>query len=272
MTAAAAPASDRPEVIGQTLTAPGRWHTVEIISDLHLHAGDLPTLRAWQAYLRHSRADAVIILGDLFEVWIGDDATASDSFLQQCTDSLRRASSTRAMYFMHGNRDFLVGRSFLHECAVGLLPDPCVLVFAGQRWLLSHGDALCLGDTQYMQFRAQVRSEAWQNMFLARPLDERRAVARDMRNRSESHKKAQLQWFDADTALSRDWLNAHGAACLVHGHTHQPADHDLGDQMQRMVLSDWDASATPARGEVLQISAAAHGGRANVLRLAPQQV
>ena len=237
----------------QALVAPKHWRCIEIISDLHLHAGDRQTLHTWQAYLRRSQADAIIMLGDLFEVWIGDDAAGVDGFVEECAASLAAAAQSHALYFMHGNRDFLVGQPFLDSCGVCLLADPCTLVFGGQRRLLSHGDALCLGDTDYMRFRMQVRSRSWQDNFLATPLTERRAVARDLRNRSELRKSTQTEWFDVDAAEARRWLREHAATHLIHGHTHRPAEHELGDQMHRSVLSDWDATAQPPRAQVLQL-------------------
>ncbi|RZJ01676.1 MAG: UDP-2,3-diacylglucosamine diphosphatase, partial [Haliea sp.] len=143
-----------------------------------------------------------------------------------------------------------------------LLDDPTVLVFPGgsalpgERWLLSHGDALCLDDADYQRFRQQVRSPAWQAAFLARPLDERQAVARSLRAQSEARKQAGADHADVDGDAARGWLDLAGAASLIHGHTHQPASHDLGDGLQRVVLSDWDMAATPPRGQVLRLSAA----------------
>jgi UDP-2,3-diacylglucosamine hydrolase len=132
-----------------------------------------------------------------------------------------------------------------------------VLVLHGQRWLLSHGDALCLEDTDYLKFRAQVRTPAWQAAFLARPLEERRALARSMRVQSEDRKRdPSVVWADVDTAAARQWLRQAQAHTLVHGHTHRPADHDLGEGMRRIVLSDWDAAAHPPRAQLLCLSPA----------------
>ena len=240
---------------------------VEFISDLHLHAADQPTFLAWRACLQLSAADAIFILGDLFEVWIGDDAVSGDAFLHDCAAILTQAARQRPVYFMHGNRDFLVGSAFLDGCGMVQLPDPCVFEFAGQRWLLSHGDAMCLEDAEYQRFRAQVRSRGWQQDFLAQPLEQRRNTARDLRNRSEARKRADSRWFDVDTAAARQALLANHAQCLIHGHTHRPAEHVLGDQLRRVVLSDWDARARPPRGEVLRLCAAPAGGACQLLRL-----
>ena len=272
-TMAATPAAT---VAGDTgaglLEAPARWRMVEFISDLHLHAADQPTFLAWQAYLQRSEADAIFILGDLFEVWIGDDAVASDAFLQDCAAVLTQAVRQRPVYFMHGNRDFLVSGAFLDACGLVHLPDPCLFAFAGQRWLLSHGDALCLEDAEYQRFRAQVRSPGWQQDFLAQPLAQRRSTARELRNRSEARKRADTRWFDVDTAAARHVLLANHAQCLIHGHTHRPAEHVLGDQLRRVVLSDWDAQALPPRGEVLRLRAALAGGACQLQRLSAPTV
>jgi len=139
-----------------------------------------------------------------------------------------------------------------------------VLDFLGQRWLLSHGDALCLEDTDYQRFRREVRSPAWQQAFLARPLPEREALASDMRARSETRKQAlgkdPALWADIDPDAARQALQQANACTLIHGHTHRPARHALGSgergqALQRIVLSDWDLRAHPKRAEVLRLDA-----------------
>ena len=138
-----------------------------------------------------------------------------------------------------------------------MLDDPTVLVLHGERWLLSHGDALCLDDTDYLRFRAQVRASEWQSAFLARPLAERRALARAMRVQSEDRKRdPSVVWADVDADAARDWLARANARTLVHGHTHRPAEHDLGNGLRRLVLSDWDAAAHPPRAQLLCLSPA----------------
>ncbi len=245
----------------QQLVAPGNWHTVDFISDLHLQVSGEATFRAWQRYLQDTPADAVFILGDLFEVWVGDDARlAADSgdadaasFEARCAEVLQSAAEHTALYFLHGNRDFLVGADFLQSAQMQCLQDPTVLEFAGQRWLLTHGDALCLADTDYLSFREQVRNPAWQTSFLAQPLAQRQAVAAGMRQQSDEHQQARQHCIDVDADAARAWLAAAQASVLIHGHTHRPAWHDLGDGLQRWVLSDWDGNAQPARAEVLRL-------------------
>jgi UDP-2,3-diacylglucosamine hydrolase len=239
------------------LVAPVTWHTVDLLSDLHLQASDAATFDAWRGYLQTTPADAIFILGDLFEVWVGDDAAAEPGFEAQCAELLRAAAERRPVFFMHGNRDFLVGAGFAAQCKLTLLDDPTVLVLHGRRWLLSHGDLLCLEDTEYLRFREQVRTPAWQNAFLARPLAERRALARSMRTQSEDRKRSPgMVWADVDADAARAWLEQAGATTLVHGHTHRPATHALGDGLERIVLSDWDLTAHPARAQLLCLSSA----------------
>ena len=237
------------------LIAAPAWRAIDFISDLHLQASEAATFNVWRQYMQHTPADAVFILGDLFEVWVGDDALQSGSFESQCAEVIRQTAARIPIFFIHGNRDFLVGSALMGQCNTRLLDDPSVLVFNGQRWLLSHGDALCIDDLPYMQFRAQVRSSEWQQAFLAKPLAERQAIARGLRQQSEAQKKAGTVYADVNTQVARQWLLAAKARTLIHGHTHQPAAHDLADGMRRVVLSDWDADAKPARAEVLRLSA-----------------
>ncbi|MFT4268329.1 MAG: UDP-2,3-diacylglucosamine diphosphatase [Xenophilus sp.] len=239
------------------LQAPAGWRALDLVSDLHLQAAEGATLTLWEHYLASTPADAIFILGDLFEVWVGDDAAdVAGGFESRCAGVLARATRRRPIFFLHGNRDFLLGQDFAGRTGLTLLAEPTVLVFAGQRWLLSHGDLLCLEDTDYLAFRAQVRSPAWQAACLARPLAERRALAQGIRTQSESHKAdPRAVWADVDAAAARGWLRRADAPVLIHGHTHRPAAHDLGDGLTRWVLSDWDAAAQPPRAEVLRLTA-----------------
>ncbi len=239
----------------QELIAPARWRTVDFLSDLHLQASEPATAAAWQRYLQTTPADALCILGDLFEVWVGDDVLdESGSFEAQACGWLRTAAQRCAVYFLHGNRDFLVGTGFAAHTGATLLTDPTVLVFQGQRWLLSHGDALCLNDVDYQRFRAQVRTDAWQAAFLAQSLLERRTLARGIRSESEARKRSGQPYADVDTSAALAWLHAAQAHTLIHGHTHQPATHHLADGAQRVVLSDWDLAAPTPRGDVLRLT------------------
>jgi UDP-2,3-diacylglucosamine hydrolase len=248
------------------LRAPATWQAVEFISDLHLHAEEPATHRAWLQYLGRplsERPSALFILGDLFEVWVGDDilsasAPIENTFWCSCVSALHAYSQATPVFFMVGNRDFLVGQQATQACGMQPLSDPTVLDFHGQRWLLSHGDALCLADTDYMRFRQQVRHPDWQREFLARPLVQRMAIARELREQSEARKHRvghdASQWADVDTDAAIHWLQSAGAHSLIHGHTHRPADHALGQGLNRVVLSDWDLAASPPRGEVMRLN------------------
>lgn len=247
--------------------AQAHWQSIEFISDLHLRADQPATFDRWFHYLQRTPADALFILGDLFEFWPGDDVLeggADTAVESRCADVLLAASRHLSLFFMHGNRDFLIGERFASRCGLTLIEDPCVLSFAGQRWLLSHGDALCLDDVEYQRFRAQVRTPSWQQKFLAQPLDERRTQAQAIRQFSEATKSSRkatgMAPADLDRDATRRWLQDAQANTLIHGHTHQPARHDLGDGLSRVVLADWDASADPPRGDVLRLRAdEAHG-------------
>lgn len=236
------------------LQAPPAWRTVDFISDLHLQVQEPATFEAWRRYMRQTPADAVFILGDLFEVWIGDDAATAPDFAADCAAVLKAAATRTDVFFMAGNRDFLVGARFLGDCGVQALADPTVLAFDGRRWLLTHGDALCTDDTEYMHFREQVRHRHWQHEFLSKPLVQREAIARDMRERSEARKRSGISYPDVEGDFARAWLKAADAQVMIHGHTHRPADHVLGAG-RRVVLSDWDALGEPRRLQALRLTA-----------------
>lgn len=247
------------------LQAPSPWRCVEFISDLHLHASDIATFTAWSDYMRGAVADAIFILGDLFEVWVGDDCLSqATAFEQACVDVLRAAASKRPLYIMQGNRDFLMGSQLMAACGAQLLDDPTVFSFGAQRWLLTHGDALCLDDTDYMAFRAIVRGTAWQTAFLHKPLNERIELARAMRAQSEARKHSDVAYADVDSAAAHASLQHYAAQHMIHGHTHRPADHSLPDGYDRRVLSDWDLQAHPPRAQVLRLRIEASGSTGSV--------
>jgi UDP-2,3-diacylglucosamine hydrolase len=239
-----------------SLQAPATWQRIDFISDLHLDAGEPATFQAWAQHMAHTPADALFILGDLFEVWVGDDNP--DPFAQQCLSVLQATAQRMPLYFMCGNRDFLVGHDLLQATGMEGMSDPTVLDLGTQtldaqplRFVLSHGDALCLDDHDYLAFRAQVRQPTWQVQFLAQPLAERQAYARQVRQQSEARKHSQVTYADVDTRAARDCLLEARAQVMIHGHTHRPAEHELATGLSRWVLSDWDAAATPPRLEAL---------------------
>jgi len=248
------PAPEHSAATAAEFRAPAAWQCIDFLSDLHLSEATPRTFEALATHLRCTQADAVFILGDLFEVWVGDDGR-HDGFEAECCAMLSEATAHRFIAFMAGNRDFLVGHEMLLACGVAKVDDPTTLVAFGQRLLLSHGDALCLADTDYQRFRAEVRSNDWQMAFLSQPLPKRREVARQLRAESERRKR-ELQpedWADLDPEATREWMVEAQTPQLVHGHTHMPATHILGPGLTRYVLSDWDHDhlSTP-RGDVLR--------------------
>jgi UDP-2,3-diacylglucosamine hydrolase len=197
---------------------------------------------------RARQAESLYILGDLFEAWIGDDDIA-DPYNARIVGGLRAATDAGLkISFMHGNRDFLLGEGFAGATGARLLPDPCDLVLPEWSFVLSHGDALCLDDADYMAFRAKVRGREWQQRMLARPRWLRRLVARYFRWRSRN--MARAVYADLNAAATDDFLRDHGYVTFIHGHTHRPATHDHivdGIHVERWVLADWHEE----RGECL---------------------
>jgi UDP-2,3-diacylglucosamine hydrolase len=238
------------------LAADPAWRAIDFLSDIHLHPAQPRTRAAWAQHLLHTDADAVFILGDLFEVWVGDDARSSD-FEAGCVLVLQAAAQRRPLFFLPGNRDFLVGPALLAACGLRALADPTRLDAFGTRLLLSHGDALCIADTDYQRFRAQVRSPQWQATFLALPLAERQAQARAMRDASAQHQAQQgaMNWSDVDPDAAAAWLAEAQAPVLLHGHTHRPGVHALPGAGSRHVLGDWDLDAPVPRSSVLRLTA-----------------
>jgi len=258
--------SARPQI--HEWNASDQWRVIEFMSDLHLSPLAPATSAAWAAHLQHTDADAVVILGDLFEVWVGDDARC-DAFEARCLEVLARTSARCWVGFMAGNRDFLLGESALADAGVTLLPDPTVLCAFGQRVLLTHGDALCLADVEYQRFRAEVRSPAWRAQFLSRSLVERRQLAAAMRDASEQRQRARgrAAYGDIDSAAAAEWSRLARAPVLIHGHTHQPVSEPMTTALTRHVLSDWHHDDGSARGDTLRLSAA--GIRRSIARATP---
>jgi len=223
------------------------------VSDLHLSPRSPGATCLFLDFLagRARQAEQLYILGDLFEAWIGDD-DIDDPYHARIVTALRAASDAGlAISLMHGNRDFLLGDGFAARTGVRLIADPYILSTAEWQFVLAHGDALCLDDTEYMAFRAQVRDPAWQAALLAKPLAERRAIAAHMREVSETSQRAKENpYTDLQPAATEDFLRQHGYATFIHGHTHQPATHDHivdGIHVERWVLADWHED----RGECL---------------------
>ena len=225
------------------------------ISDLHLDAERPAITELFGRFIdeeaRHS--DALYILGDLFEAWVGDDDPSdTGAFVAGKLRGLRGAGIP--VYFMRGNRDFLLGDAYARRAGIEILNDPAVVMLHGKPALLMHGDTLCSDDVAYQQFRAQTRDPGWQRQFLAQPLDARLAFAQQARAASQAHQsglKAQGA-MDAITDVSPATVEAtlarFGVDTLIHGHTHRPAVHaHVGGT--RIVLGDWYEQGSVLRAD-----------------------
>jgi UDP-2,3-diacylglucosamine hydrolase len=219
--------------------------TVLLISDLHLCASRPEINQTFFEFLRGPArgAETLYVLGDLFEYWAGDDDlddqfhTAVASAFSAC------ARAGTGLYFMHGNRDFLLGDAFAAACRGRLIVEPFSVELHGVATLLMHGDALCTDDRDYQKFRAEVRTPAWRDEFLLRPLTKRKQQIEELRRRSESEKtKKAPALMDVNVGAVEALLRRHGYPRLIHGHTHRPARHEHfvdGRPCERWVLADW---------------------------------
>jgi UDP-2,3-diacylglucosamine hydrolase len=216
------------------------------ISDVHLCDSRPHITQAFHTFLEKTavKAQALYILGDLFEYWAGDDSIKTDA-LQPNIHALRRLfSSGVSVYFMHGNRDFLIADGFEKATGVKILPDPSLITLYGKSVLLSHGDALCTDDVAYQNFRAEVRSVAWKSQFLSQPLAARITYIEQFRAKSEQAKSAKsMQIMDVNAEAVNDLLRAFSCPPIfIHGHTHRPKKHTHqidGNTCERWVLGDW---------------------------------
>ncbi|GAB1233378.1 UDP-2,3-diacylglucosamine diphosphatase [Ferrigenium sp. UT4] len=217
------------------------------ISDLHLSSEQSSSAALFRHFVRDiaPRAEALYILGDLFEYWAGDDDLA-DPFHAAVSEDLQQltARGTR-LCIMHGNRDLLMGEQLAAACRAELLPDPVLLDLYGTSTLLMHGDALCTDDVAYQQFRTLVRGGAWRDEFLRLPLAERKAQIERMREQSEHSKRRKaMEIMDVNEQAVQALLRAYHYPRLIHGHTHRPAKHLHpldGRTCERWVLGDWDS-------------------------------
>ncbi len=257
------------------LPVPSHWKVVDVISDIHLDGHEPASFLAWRRYLETTPAQALLILGDLFEAWVGDDVLSilgalpnrheGLGFEDRVIRSLRFASERLSLYFAPGNRDFLMGDAALAACSAQRLADPCVLALGdtpSQRVLLSHGDAWCTDDTGYMQLRSKVRSTAWQSDFLSKTLQERKRLAADMRAQSQAAQARSKNYADVNPAVVAKAAEVARCSTVIHGHTHEGKSHSsqhAGLPLQRHVTLDW----TPLH----DASGAGTGVRAQALRL-----
>jgi UDP-2,3-diacylglucosamine hydrolase len=227
------------------------------ISDLHLDPERPAITELFGRFLDGEArgADALYILGDLFEAWVGDDdPSTAGAFVAGRLHAL--ADSGVPVHFIRGNRDFLLGEDFARRSGMTILPDPAVVMLHGEPTLILHGDLLCSDDTAYQQFRAQTRDPRWQQDFLSQTLDARLAFAAQARAASKA-RYGELQASgqsetitDVAPATVREWFRRYGVRCMIHGHTHRPAIHDEGDGRTRIVLGDWYE-----QGSVLRVDA-----------------
>lgn len=213
------------------------------ISDLHLDSSRPEITQLFLAFLQRARtAEALYILGDLFEAWIGDDDD-SDVALSVRQGLRGLTDHGTPVYLMHGNRDFLLGTAFEQDTGAMLLADPTVIDLYGQPTLLMHGDLLCTDDHAYQQFRVQVHDPAWQQAVLSKPLSERRQLAVSLRGESQqANADKQTELMDVNQTAVEAAMRGHGVRRLIHGHTHRPGVHDFeldGLAVQRIVLGDW---------------------------------
>lgn len=218
--------------------------TTRFISDLHLEESRPDITDAFLGFVKNKAMgiDALYILGDFFEAWIGDDEHTPLQETVAVALSEVKASGT-AIYFMHGNRDFLIGEDYCNRAGVTLLPDPSIVDLYGTPYLLMHGDSLCTADVEYQKFRSNMRNPQWQQMMLQRPLEDRKKMARQLREISMAKnqgKEESIMDVTPDEVVRE--MEAHGVQHMIHGHTHRPAEHDLtvnGAPARRIVLGDW---------------------------------
>ncbi|MFM1782377.1 MAG: UDP-2,3-diacylglucosamine diphosphatase [Pseudomonadota bacterium] len=235
------------------------------ISDLHLDAARPETTAAFLELLADQcrGIEALFILGDLYEAWIGDDEDSELALQTQQALAACSASGTR-IFVQRGNRDFLLGPVFAERIGAQLLPDYAVISCAGEPALLMHGDLLCTEDREYLAFRNQVRNPSWQQHFLSQPLSARRAFAEQARQASQSRQQGlkDAQQLESITDVSPDAVMAtmrhYGVKRIIHGHTHRPARHALeldGLPAERIVLGDWytQSSHLAAAGNSLKL-------------------
>lgn len=215
------------------------------ISDLHLCPSRPHVTRLFQGFLAGPArsAQALYILGDLFEYWAGDDDLDDCLNASICTALRELSYADIPVFFMAGNRDFLIGEDFAHSAGLTLLPDPTLIDLAIGATLLMHGDTLCTDDDAYQAFRAEVRSSEWRRAFLALPLAQRKARIEALRRESEAQKRLKsMDIMDVSPAAVSRRLTFHRCTRMIHGHTHRPAHHRLevnGFPCERWVLPDW---------------------------------
>jgi UDP-2,3-diacylglucosamine hydrolase len=221
------------------------------ISDLHLQASLPATTQAFFDFLTQQamHTQALYLLGDIFEYWAGDDDLETPFNASIAAAIHAVAASGVAVFWIAGNRDFLVGEGFAKAAGLTILPDPTVITIGGTRITIAHGDAQCTDDVAYMAFRAQVRNPAYQQQFLAMPLAQRKAIIAGVRENSQAaNKDKSYAIMDVNADAIAQLFATTASETIIHGHTHRPALHALEGGKRRFVLPDWEYDVTPARG------------------------
>ncbi len=217
-----------------------------LISDLHLHKSQLHVPGLFFYFMENiaPRADNLYVLGDLFEYWVGDDYT--DELTQKVIKVFNHYSQNHGLFFIHGNRDFLLGEDFCSQTGGTLLTDPSVVTLGGVKTLLMHGDSLCTLDMEYQQFRQLLRDTNWQQNFLAQPLENRIKMATELRDNSLAEQASKTdEIMDVTPEEVNHVFKQHQLNRLIHGHTHRQNKHQLTiDELpvERIVLGDWGES------------------------------
>ena len=219
--------------------------TIAFISDLHLDPSRPESTLWFGEFMQKSRGliEQIYILGDLFEVWIGDDGRdimgqgEVEKIIRACTEADQK------VFFIHGNRDFLVGDEFQKRTGCQLLPDPTVVVLGSSKVLLTHGDTLCTDDVEHQRARKEMVTSKWKIAFLDKSIDERKQTAQELRRQSEVNKQFKsMAIMDVNQQQVERVMSDHNVTTMIHGHTHKPAVHQFelgGKPAKRYVLGDW---------------------------------
>ncbi len=222
------------------------WNTIEamsqytlFISDLHLQANLPQITRLFQQFIKKEtgQADALYILGDLFETWVGDDDQTP--FHQSIQETLKQVSDNIPVFFMHGNRDFLIGKHFVEKSGVHMLKEPSLITLYGQSIILCHGDHLCTRDIRHQRYR-RIMHQTWlQTLLLKLPLTTRHRIADYLRHKSRGNSSMDNDIMDVTPDAVEQLMRQYASKILIHGHTHRPQIHNLDKNAKRIVLGAW---------------------------------
>lgn len=242
-----------------TVSNKAQPHPVALfVSDVHLQPSFPLTTQAFHEFLHGhaTKSPRLYLMGDLFEYWAGDDDIPTP-YNREIVEAIHAVGiAGTAVFWIGGNRDFLVGKAFAEASGLKLLPDPYVETLAGKQIVLTHGDAQCTNDDAYMKFRSMVREPNWQRQFLAMPLEQRKTIIDSMREGSRDAQRDK-PYTDVNAAAIATLFEQTGAEIMIHGHTHRPAEHvEESGHVRRVrhVLPDWDCDTTPQRGGWLALN------------------